>query len=90
MCDVLVRVIKVKGHDRPSCFFSSAYHVPNWLITTHACRTNTPANTFCRSPGTVPGIYIMEAMMEHVANSLGLDVEIFKAANLYQQGQVNT
>lgn len=29
-----------------------AYHVPNWLVTPKACKTNTPANTATRSPGT--------------------------------------
>lgn len=28
-----------------------AYHVPNWLVTSRQCKTNTASNTYCRSPG---------------------------------------
>ena len=35
-------------------FFCAAYHVPNWLVTPKACKTNTPANTATRSPGQQP------------------------------------
>ena len=38
--------------------------------------------------GTMPAIFIMESMMDHLARSLKLDVEAVKKANLYQQGQV--
>lgn len=38
--------------------------------------------------GTLPGVFIMESMMDHVARSLGLDVETVKKANLYQKGQI--
>ena len=38
--------------------------------------------------GTAPGIFIMESMIDHVARSLGMDVESVKRANLYTQGQV--
>ena len=38
------------------------------------------------STGTVNAIFIMESMMEHVARSLGLDVEQVKDNNLYKQG----
>lgn len=66
----------------------NAYHVPNWLVTSRQCKTNTASNTYCRSPGTVPGIFISESMMDHLARSLSKDVEEVKKANLYKQGQV--
>ena len=65
----------------------NAYNVPNWLVTPISCKTNTCSNTFCRSPGTLPGIFIMESLVDYVAKSLGLDVEQVKRANLYQLGQ---
>ena len=34
-------------------------------------------------------IFIMESIMDHVARSLGLDVEEVKYANLYQPGDVS-
>ena len=66
----------------------SAYHVPNWDITTKAVKTHTAANCACRSPGTLPAIFIAESMMDHVARSLQMDVEDVKKANLYQKDQV--
>ena len=41
-----------------------------------------------RMVGTLPAIFIMEALVDYVAKSLGLDVEQVKRANLYQLGQV--
>ncbi len=38
--------------------------------------------------GTLPGIFIMESMIDHVARSQGLNVEGVKQANLYKQGMV--
>ena len=38
--------------------------------------------------GTAPGIFIMEAMIDHVARSLNMDDGVVKRANLYKQGQV--
>ena len=53
-----------------------------------AVKTHTAANISCRSPGTLPGIFIAESMMDHVARSLQLDVEQVKRANFYQKDQV--
>ena len=38
--------------------------------------------------GSVPGIFIMEQMMEHVARKLNKDPLEIKSLNLYKQGQV--
>ena len=38
--------------------------------------------------GSVPAIYIMEQMMEHVARKLNKDPMAVKTLNLYKQGQV--
>ena len=38
--------------------------------------------------GTIPGVFISEAMVNHVAKALSLDVEDVKRKNLYQKGQV--
>jgi xanthine dehydrogenase/oxidase len=36
----------------------------------------------------MPGIFIMESIMEHVAKSLGKSPEDVRVVNLYQEGQV--
>ena len=69
-------------------FSLSAYHVPNWDIVARAVKTHTAANCACRSPGTLPALFISESMMDHVARSLQLDVEAVKRANFYQKDQV--
>ena len=68
--------------------FFLAYHVPNWDIAVKVVTSHTPVNTMCRAPGTFPGIFIAESMMDHVARSLHLDVEAVKRANFYQKDQV--
>ena len=40
--------------------------------------------------GTLPAIFIMESIMDHVARTLGMDVDEVKKQNLYQQDQVFT
>lgn len=72
----------------PCTWIFSAYFCENWRIHPVAVKTHTPANTFCRAPGTTPGIFIIETVMEHVAQELGMDPLQFKGINLYQRGQV--
>jgi xanthine dehydrogenase/oxidase len=69
-------------------FADNAYNCPNWHMIPILVKTNTPANTACRSPGTFPSIAIMEYMIEHVARYMNLDVLQVRQANLYKKGQV--
>ena len=39
-------------------------------------------------PGTLPAIFIMEAIMQHVGEALGVPPENVKEKNLYEKGQV--
>ena len=43
----------------------------------------------CDIVGSLPGIFIIEQMMEHVARTLSLDPIVVKTQNLYKQGQVS-
>ena len=81
-----------------------AYHIPNWRITTRAVKTNNCANVFCRAPGklcyrcslytfckylgTLEGIFIIESIVEHISQTIGVPSEIVKQKNLYEKGQV--
>ena len=38
--------------------------------------------------GSVPAIFIMESIMDHVARTLDMDVDTVKKMNLYKQGDV--
>ncbi|XP_076451139.1 uncharacterized protein LOC143287015 isoform X2 [Babylonia areolata] len=66
----------------------NAYSCPNWKVTFVAVKTNKAANTFCRSPGSLPAQFIMESMMEHVAKSLNKDPSQLRYLNFYKKGQV--
>ncbi|KAK3581553.1 hypothetical protein CHS0354_031893 [Potamilus streckersoni] len=67
----------------------NAYDCANWTITPIAVKTNKPASTTCRSPGSLPGIFIIETIMEHISKSLNKDPTDIRVKNLYQQGQIN-
>lgn len=41
------------------------------------------------SIGYAPAIFFIESIMANIADSLGLDVEQVKRANLYQQGDIS-
>ena len=47
------------------------------------------ANTECiLFAGSVPAVFIMETIMQHVGESLGIPPETVKQKNLYVKGQV--
>ncbi|KAK7469495.1 hypothetical protein BaRGS_00036474 [Batillaria attramentaria] len=50
-------------------------------------KTNKPANTACRSPGSLPAQFMIESIMEHVAKYLNKDPTDVRKLNLYQKGQ---
>lgn len=39
--------------------------------------------------GYLPGIFMIESMMDNVARSIGMDVEQFKQVNFYKKGDVS-
>ena len=39
--------------------------------------------------GSLPGIFIIESIMDDMARSLGLDVEQVKEANFYKKGDIS-
>ncbi|CAG2214889.1 XDH [Mytilus edulis] len=68
-------------------FIDNAYYCENWKLTPVAVKTNKPMNTYCRAPGSTPGIFVMESIMEHVAKELHLDPTYLRTVNLYKKGQ---
>ena len=69
-------------------FADNVYKCANWHIIPNLVKTNTPANTSCRSPGTFPAIAIMEHIIEHVAKALNKDPLAVKTLNLYNKNDV--
>ncbi|XP_052797561.1 xanthine dehydrogenase/oxidase-like isoform X2 [Mya arenaria] len=68
---------------------NNAYACNNWSIDCVAVKTNTPANTAARSPGSLPAIFIMETIMEHVAKTVDKDPTDVRILNLFSNGAVD-
>ncbi|XP_042858609.1 indole-3-acetaldehyde oxidase-like [Penaeus japonicus] len=69
----------------PPCV-PSCYTCPNWEITPATVLTNTPNNTWTRTPGSTEGITLMETILEHVAVALDLDPLLVRRRNLMPDG----
>ena len=58
------------------------YHVPNFRVSVTMVNTNTPSNTAVRGPG-IPQAHAMgEQVVEHLALTIGADIEAFRKHNL--------
>ncbi|XP_050236886.1 abscisic-aldehyde oxidase-like isoform X2 [Mercurialis annua] len=53
------------------------------------CKTNHPSRSAMRAPGEVQGSYIAEAVIENVASSLSMDVDLVRDINLHTCESVN-
>ncbi|XP_010483972.1 PREDICTED: benzaldehyde dehydrogenase (NAD(+))-like [Camelina sativa] len=47
------------------------------------CKTNLPSRTSLRAPGEVQGSYIAESIIENLASSLNMDVDVVRRINLH-------
>lgn len=47
------------------------------------CKTNNPSRTAMRGPGEVQGSFIAEAVIEHVASTLSMQVDHVRNINLH-------
>lgn len=61
----------------PNC-----YECANWEVTPRMIHTDTANNTWCRSPGSIEGIAIMEYVMDHLAYELNMDPLELRKLNL--------
>lgn len=66
----------------------NVYDVPNLKVTGYPCRTNLPPNTAFRGFGVPQGVYAMECVIHHVAETLDKDPVEVRMKNLYRQGGV--
>ncbi|KAK3736528.1 hypothetical protein QZH41_004418 [Actinostola sp. cb2023] len=76
-------MLGVMGH------WDNLYYCPSWKISHHTLLTNKANTTYCRAPGQVQSVFIIESIMEHVAKALNKTPEEIREKNLYQEGQVN-
>jgi len=66
----------------------NAYFIPNVRIRGRACRTNLPPNTAFRGFGAPQAIYIIEYIMEQIAQKLQLDPLKLRELNAYRSGDI--
>ena len=68
---------------RTLCHADNCYDIPNALFRGYCCKTNTVSNTAFRGFGGPQGMVAIEAVIEHIARDLGVDVETVRRANYY-------
>ncbi|KAF7503972.1 hypothetical protein GJ744_002946 [Endocarpon pusillum] len=73
--------------DRALSHIDGCYHIPNVYVRGRVCKTNTVSNTAFRGFGGPQGMFIVEQMMEEVADHLGIAVKKLREINLYQPEQ---
>lgn len=60
-------------HFNTTEFFNNCYDNKHFTVTAKAAITDAPSSTWCRAPGTVEGIAMIENIMEHVARKIKKD-----------------
>lgn len=65
---------------------TGAYNIPNVRVTGYMCRTNLPSFTAFRGFGAPQGFFVIEAAMDALAHSMGMDRAELQRKNLYREG----
>jgi xanthine dehydrogenase large subunit len=68
---------------RALCHIDNAYYLPAVRVRGYACKTNTVSNTAFRGFGGPQGMFAIEAVIAHVAESLGKTIDEIRAVNYY-------
>lgn len=65
---------------------TNTYFIPNVTATAYSCRTNLPPNTAFRGFGGPQGMFVIEAAIANVAETLGIPAYVIQERNLVQTG----
>src|SRR6218665_383205 len=76
--------------DRALFHLDNAYFVPALQFTGRVARTNLPSNTAFRGFGGPQGMFVMEEMLNHAAERLGLDPAVLRERNYYGEAPRDT
>ncbi len=68
---------------RALCHADNCYYLPNSIFRGYPCKTNTVSNTAFRGFGGPQGMLVIEAIIEHIARTLGKSVAEIRAVNWY-------
>lgn len=60
-------------HFNTTEFFNNCYDSKHFTVNAKAVVTDSPSNTWCRAPGTVEGVAMIENIMEHIAQQVKKD-----------------
>ncbi|HER26690.1 MAG TPA: xanthine dehydrogenase, partial [Rhodospirillales bacterium] len=69
--------------DRAMFHADNAYYLPDVLITSYRCKTNTVSNTAFRGFGGPQGMVGIERVIDEIAHHLGMDPLDVRAVNYY-------
>eukprot|EP01012_Entosiphon_sulcatum_P069112 TRINITY_DN9970_c0_g1_i1.p1 TRINITY_DN9970_c0_g1~~TRINITY_DN9970_c0_g1_i1.p1 ORF type:complete len:1321 (-),score=227.62 TRINITY_DN9970_c0_g1_i1:116-4078(-) len=67
----------------------NVYSIPNWYATCRLAKTNTAPNTSVRGPGWTQATYLMEHVVNRVADALDLPADSIRPLNFYTKGQTS-
>ncbi|KEY69694.1 hypothetical protein S7711_03180 [Stachybotrys chartarum IBT 7711] len=70
--------------ERAMTHVDGCYRIPNMFVRGRICKTNTMSNTAFRGFGGPQGMFIIETIMEEVADRVGIPVEKLREANFYK------
>ncbi|XP_034939273.1 xanthine dehydrogenase 1-like [Chelonus insularis] len=60
----------------------TCYDGSPWNVKSIDVQTDIPSNTYCRGPGSVEGVSMVETIMENIAKELGLDPTEVRLGNM--------
>ncbi len=66
----------------------NAYRLPTLSVSAYVCRTNKTSQTAFRGFGGPQGIVVIEDVLDRIARSLYLPVELVRERNMYCEGDI--
>lgn len=66
-------ILQLPVHFNTTEFFNNCYDEKFIASNAKTALTDAPSNTWCRAPGTVEGIAMIENIMEHIAKKVNKD-----------------
>lgn len=71
-------------------FFSNCYQSDCFEVRASKAKTDTASNTWCRGPGTVEGIAMIENIMEHIAKKVKKDPLDVRVNNISSKSEMKS
>ena len=65
---------------------TGSYFIPNVRVTAASCRTNLPSNTAFRGFGGPQAMFVIEAAIARLAETLGVEASVVQEKNLLSEG----